>query len=50
MLKEMILLCEKMGLRKPVCYQGDYNLITRGMETELLPLLRSHGIAFNAFR
>ncbi|KAH7099241.1 aflatoxin B1 aldehyde reductase-like protein [Auriculariales sp. MPI-PUGE-AT-0066] len=35
---------------KPKLYQGEYNLIDRGMETELLPLLREHGIAFVAYR
>ena len=50
MLEKMLLLCEKMGLQKPACYQGDYNLITRGMETKLLPLLRLHGVTYNAFR
>lgn len=50
MLEKMLLLREKMGLRKPACYQGDYNLITGGMETKLLPLLRLHSITYNAFR
>lgn len=46
----MLRLCEEEGYHKPSCYQGDYNLITRGMETKLLPLLRDHGMTFNAFR
>lgn len=50
MLEKMLLLREKMGLRKPAYYQGDSNLITRGMETKLLPLLRLHSITYNAFR
>lgn len=50
MLEKMLLLREKMGLRKPACYQSDYNLITRGMETKLLLLLRLHSITYNAFR
>ena len=50
MLEEMLRICEDKGLPKPNCYQGDYNLVTRGMETRLLPLLRSHGMKFNAFR
>ena len=50
MLEQMLRLCEKKGLRKPSCYQGDYNLVTRGMETKLLPILRAHGMTFNAFR
>ncbi|KAG7007769.1 hypothetical protein G7Y79_00008g024070 [Physcia stellaris] len=50
MLEQMLRLCEENGLKKPSCYQGDYNLITRGMETKILPILRAHGIAYNAFR
>lgn len=30
-------------------YQGQYNLICRGPEKELLPFLHAHGIAFNAY-
>ncbi|KAK8054321.1 aldo keto protein [Apiospora saccharicola] len=41
---------EANGWQKPVCYQGCYNLITRGMEKQLLPLLRAHGIQYNAFQ
>ncbi|KAI0596656.1 putative oxidoreductase [Biscogniauxia sp. FL1348] len=47
---EIVDLCEKNGWRKPVCYQGEYSMISRGMEDRLLPILRAHGIAFNAFR
>ena len=50
MLECILRLCEEKGLQKPTCYQGDYNLITRGMETKLLPILRSNGMTFNAFR
>ena len=50
MLEQMPRLCEATGLQKPSCYQGDYNLVTRGMETKLLPILRAHGMAYNAFR
>ena len=50
MLLQMLRICDEKGLQKPSCYQGDYNLITRGMETKLLPILRAHGIAYNAFR
>ena len=49
-LERMLQICDEEGLQKPSCYQGDYNMITRGMETKLLPLLRQHGIVFNAFR
>ncbi len=50
MLEQTLRLCEEKGLQKPSCYQGDYNLVTRGMETKLLPILRAHGMTFNAFR
>lgn len=50
MLEKMPRLCEEQGLQKPSCYQGDYNLVTRGMETRLLPILRAHGMTYNAFR
>ena len=50
MLEEILRLCEERGLQKPTCYQGEYNLATRGMEVELLPLLRKHKMKFNAFR
>lgn len=42
--------CEAHGWQKPSVYQGQYNAICRGMETDLLPLLRRHGIAYVAFR
>jgi hypothetical protein len=50
MLEEILRICDEKGLQKPSCYQGDYNLVTRGMETKLLPILRAHGMSFNAFR
>ncbi|KAH7029584.1 putative oxidoreductase [Microdochium trichocladiopsis] len=48
-LEKVLHLCEENNWPKPVCYQGQYNLITRGVETRLLPLLRAHGIAFNGY-
>ena len=50
MLENMLQICDEEGLQKPSCYQGDYNVITRGMETQLLPILRKHNMVFNAFR
>ncbi|KAI1266259.1 putative oxidoreductase [Xylariaceae sp. FL1019] len=50
MLEEMLKICERNGWQKPSCYQGVYNLVSRGMEAKLLPLLRKHGIAFNCFQ
>ncbi|THC93471.1 hypothetical protein EYZ11_007056 [Aspergillus tanneri] len=31
-------------------FQSDYSAANRGMEKKLLPILRQHGIAYNAFR
>lgn len=50
MLEQILRLCEEHSLQKPCCYQGEYNVMTRGMETKLLPLLRAHGMTYNAFR
>ena len=50
MLERMLKMCEQKGLQKPSCYQGDYNLVTRGMDTQLLPILRAYSITYNAFR
>lgn len=49
-LEEILHICEQNGWQKPSAYQGDYNLVTRGMETKLLPILRAHGMSFVAFR
>ncbi|KAL6719018.1 hypothetical protein ACLMJK_003253 [Lecanora helva] len=50
MLEQMLRICEDQGLRKPCCFQGEYNAITRGMESKLLPLLRAYGMIYDAFR
>ncbi|KAK7926603.1 hypothetical protein PG985_003601 [Apiospora marii] len=49
-LEKMLQLCDQHGWTKPVCYQGPYNMITRGMEEKLLPLLRTHNMVFNGFQ
>jgi len=46
----MLALCGQNGWVKPTVYQGQYNAICRNMETQLLPLLRRHGIVYVAFR
>ncbi|KAI6087424.1 Aldo/keto reductase [Hypoxylon rubiginosum] len=48
-LKSFIDICEEKGYAKPTVYQGQYNLVCRGPEKELLPFLREHGMAFNAY-
>jgi aflatoxin B1 aldehyde reductase len=50
LLQNFLNICEENGYVKPTVYQGDYNAITRGMEKKLLPILRAHGIIFNAYR
>lgn len=47
-LQKIVDLCEQKGWVKPTWYQGTYNLLTRGMETRVLPILRAHGMAFLA--
>lgn len=48
---EMIVdICEQNGYTKPSVYQGQYNVIVRGGEKELFPLLRKHNMAFFAYR
>lgn len=48
--QQVIDICEQKGYTKPSVYQGQYNMIVRGGEKELFPLLRKHGIAFFGFR
>ncbi|KAI2467800.1 Aldo/keto reductase [Annulohypoxylon bovei var. microspora] len=49
MLKSFVDICEKEGYAKPSVYQGQYNLICREPEKELLPFLRKHNMTFNAY-
>lgn len=49
-LENILKLCDENGWQKPSSYQGDYNLVTRAMETKLLPILRANNMAFVAFR
>jgi aryl-alcohol dehydrogenase-like predicted oxidoreductase len=49
-LEEMLKICDENGWQKPRYYQGSYSLITRGMETKLLPILRSAGMHFNGYQ
>lgn len=48
--KQIIDICERNGYAKPAVYEGHYNVVVRGGEKELFPLLRKHNIAFFAFR
>ncbi|KAK7996478.1 hypothetical protein PG989_004518 [Apiospora arundinis] len=49
-LEKMLQLCDQKGWTRPICYQGPYNMVTRGMEEKLLPLLRAHNMKFNGFQ
>ncbi|KAL2015846.1 hypothetical protein VTK56DRAFT_4693 [Thermocarpiscus australiensis] len=49
MLAEFLEICNKNGYVKPSIYQGQYNLIRRKAETTLFPILRKHGMTFNAY-
>ena len=46
---EIYQICERNGWMKPVVYQGMYNALTRDVERELLPCLRSYAIKFYAY-
>ncbi|RWA12872.1 hypothetical protein EKO27_g2257 [Xylaria grammica] len=48
-LEELLRLCEENGWPKPSYYQGTYNVISRGMETKLWPILQTHNVKFVAF-
>lgn len=46
----MIEIADKNGYVKPTVYQGHYNLICRGPESKLMPLLKKHNIKYYAYR
>ena len=49
MVEEWLTIADREGLVKPSVYQGQYNLLCRGYETTLFPLLRQHKMHFNGF-
>ncbi|KAJ7451676.1 NADP-dependent oxidoreductase domain-containing protein [Mycena latifolia] len=49
LLARFIEICEREGFVKPTVFQGQYNILWRASEDALFPLLRKHGIAFNAW-
>ncbi|KAJ5091236.1 hypothetical protein NUU61_006106 [Penicillium alfredii] len=49
MVAAFLAVCEDKNYLKPCVYQGLYNLLSRETEGTLFPLLRQHGIAFNAY-
>ncbi|RDW65583.1 hypothetical protein BP5796_10275 [Coleophoma crateriformis] len=49
MMKEFFDICTEHNFVKPSVYQGQYNLLRRGDEQELIPFLRANGCAYVAF-
>ncbi|KAJ5294313.1 hypothetical protein N7508_009134 [Penicillium antarcticum] len=47
--EEVVRVCREKGYVLPTVYQGNYSAVARRMEAELLPTLRKHNIAFNAY-
>lgn len=41
---EVVLLCQQNGWVRPTIWQGMYNAITRGIESELIPACRRYGL------
>jgi aryl-alcohol dehydrogenase-like predicted oxidoreductase len=41
---DILALCERRGYVAPIVTQNVYNLITRGIEDELVPFLKAHGM------
>lgn len=48
LLEQWLQLCDEKDYIKPKVYQGMYNLIRRGPEKDLFPILREHGVHFVA--
>ncbi len=48
-INEAILLCDKHGWAKPVVNQPLYNLIARGIEKEVMPMVDKHGLGIANF-
>lgn len=46
---DMLAVCDRRGYVAPVISQNVYNLITRGVETELVPFLQKHGLGMAAY-
>jgi aryl-alcohol dehydrogenase-like predicted oxidoreductase len=47
--EQAVQIAKEKGFVLPTVYQGNYSLIARKQETGLFPMLRKHGIAFNAY-
>jgi aryl-alcohol dehydrogenase-like predicted oxidoreductase len=46
---DILALCDKRGYVPPIITQNVYNLITRGVETELIPFIQAHGLGMTAY-
>ncbi|MET9797236.1 aldo/keto reductase [Nocardiopsis alba] len=42
---EWLRVCDEEGLHRPVCVQPQYNLVERGIETDLVPLAEREGLS-----
>lgn len=49
MIEEWLDIAEQHYYVKPTVYEGQYNLLCRGYETTLFPLLRKQGMVFRGF-
>ncbi|RFU77872.1 alcohol dehydrogenase [Trichoderma arundinaceum] len=47
--KAVLKITKEKGYVAPTVYQGNYNPVARKTETDLFPILRENGIAFNAY-
>ncbi|KJK79326.1 hypothetical protein H634G_04917 [Metarhizium anisopliae BRIP 53293] len=48
-IEQVVQICQSKGFVVPSVFQGSYNAIARLPETQLLPVLRKHNIAFVAY-
>jgi aryl-alcohol dehydrogenase-like predicted oxidoreductase len=46
---DMLAVCDKRGYAAPVISQNVYNVITRGVETELIPFLQAHDLSMAVY-
>lgn len=48
--EERMQISEDKRYVKPTVYQGQYNLLCRRPEQDLIPTLRKYGMVYNAYR
>jgi 1-deoxyxylulose-5-phosphate synthase len=46
---EALWICKERGLRAPACVQSLYNLVSRSVEAEVLPVIRQYGLSMFAY-